>query len=112
MRLSTLAHPHGLSVQVSYTFQKELTSGANSDTSYLTPNPPLINDVFNRAQQKQISSFGRPHVLVVSFNYTTPGFNSSNGSVGGLRRCEHLFTIRFHSWEIQIRTPNFFFFRN
>jgi hypothetical protein len=46
---------HGLSVAAAYTFSKELTNGANSDTSYLTPNPPLINDVFNRAQAKQLS---------------------------------------------------------
>jgi hypothetical protein len=68
----------GLTAQVAYTWQKELTNGANSDTSYLTPAPPLINDVFNRAQNKQISSFGRPNVLVVAATYTTPGFNSNS----------------------------------
>src|SRR5207248_2369483 len=69
---------HGLSLNVAYTFSKEMTNGANSDTSYLTPNPPLINDVFNRAQAKQISSFSHPHSLVVSFNYATPGLRSSD----------------------------------
>jgi hypothetical protein len=50
-------------VNGAYTFAKELTNGANSDTSYLTPNPPLINDVFNRAQAKQLSKL-RPSSFV------------------------------------------------
>jgi hypothetical protein len=68
----TKRYSHGLDLQGAFTWQKELTLGANSDTSYLTPNPPLINDVFNRAQNKQISGFSRPLALVISFNYTTP----------------------------------------
>jgi hypothetical protein len=68
----TKRYSHGLDVQGSFTWQKELTLGANSDTSYFTPGPLIINDVFNRNQNKQISSLSRPFVLVVSFNYTTP----------------------------------------
>jgi len=71
----------GLAVAAGYTFSKELTNGANSDTSYLTPNPPLINDVFNRAQAKQLSTFGHPNSFTVSFNYTTPGLPSSDSGV-------------------------------
>ena len=43
----TKRYSHGLTAQVAYTFQKELTNGVNSNTSYLTPDAPLINDVFN-----------------------------------------------------------------
>jgi hypothetical protein len=64
---------HGLSAQGTFAWQKELTLGQNSDTSYLTPQAPLINDVFNRAQNKQISGFSRPLVTTISINYTTPG---------------------------------------
>jgi len=63
---------HGLSAQVAYTWQKELTNGTNSNTSYVTPSPPLINDVFNIQQNKQISGFSVPQALVIAFNYTTP----------------------------------------
>jgi hypothetical protein len=63
---------HGLSAQVAYTWQKELTNGTNSNTSYVTPSPPLINDVFNIALDKQISGFSIPQELIISFNYTTP----------------------------------------
>jgi hypothetical protein len=63
---------HGLTAQGSYTWQKELTNGTNSNTSYLTPLPPLINDVFNKDLDKQISSFSLPQMMVISFGYTTP----------------------------------------
>jgi hypothetical protein len=43
----------------------------------LTPAPSLVSDVFNRNLNKQISAFSRPFMLVVSFNYTTPGFAAS-----------------------------------
>jgi hypothetical protein len=68
----TKRYSHGLDVQYAFTWQKELANGANSDTSYLTPNPPRINDVFNYAQNKQISGYSRPLVSILSFNYRTP----------------------------------------
>jgi hypothetical protein len=70
---------HGLTGQVAFTWQKELVSGTGADTSYLTPGTVLINDVFNIAQNKQISAFSRPQMLVVAFNYTTPGLKSGEG---------------------------------
>ncbi len=63
---------HGLSAQVAYTWQKELTNGTNSNTAYVTPSPPLINDVFNKALDKQISGFSIPQELIIAFNYITP----------------------------------------
>src|SRR2546426_8065641 len=65
---------HGLTVQGTYTWQKELALGLNSDTSYVTPSPSLINDVFNRNLNKQISGFSRPQVLSIAFSYTTPAW--------------------------------------
>ena len=69
---ATKRFSHGLDMQAAFTWQKELTLGVNSDTSYLTPQAPLINDVFNYAQNKEISGFSRPLLFVVSFNYSTP----------------------------------------
>jgi hypothetical protein len=77
----TKRYSHGLDLGAAFTWQQELINGTGSDTSYLTPNPPLINDVFNRRQQKQISGFSRPLMFVVNFNYTTPGFTAS--AMGG-----------------------------
>jgi Carboxypeptidase regulatory-like domain/TonB dependent receptor-like, beta-barrel len=77
----TKRYSHGLDVQAAFTWQKELTNGANSDTSYLTPNAPRINDVFNYRQNKQISGFSRPFVFVLSFDYTTPKFNADSAGM-------------------------------
>jgi hypothetical protein len=80
----TKRYSHGLDVQGAFTWQKELTLGANSDTSYLTPQAPIINDVFNYAQNKQISGFSRPLLLVISANYTTPRFRGDGTGVKAL----------------------------
>jgi len=74
----TKRYSHGLDIQYAFTWQKELANGANSDTSYLTPNPALINDVFNRNANKQISGFSRPLISIISLNYRTPGLKGSN----------------------------------
>jgi hypothetical protein len=63
---------HGLSAQYAFTWQKELVNGAGADTSYLTPDAPRINDVFNYAQNKQLNGFDRPLVSIISWSYTTP----------------------------------------
>jgi hypothetical protein len=67
----------GLTLSAAYTYSKELVNGSNGDTSYLTVAPPSINDVFNRASNKQLSSLGHPNALVVNFNYTTPAVPGS-----------------------------------
>jgi len=72
---------HGLSMQVAYTFQKELTNGTNSNTSYVTPSPPLINDVFNKALDKQISGFSIPQELVMSWTYQTPKLHGDSSAM-------------------------------
>jgi hypothetical protein len=77
----TKRYSHGLSAAVAYSWQKELTNGTNSNTSYVTPSAPLINDVFNIRQNKQISGFSQPQTLTISFNYTTPAFHSDNAGM-------------------------------
>jgi hypothetical protein len=54
--------------------------GTGTDTSYLVPGNVIINDVFDYKQNKQISPFSRPLMLVIAFNYTTPGFKFGNGA--------------------------------
>jgi hypothetical protein len=68
----TKRYSHGLTATVAYTFSKSLTNAANSNTSYLTPNDPVLNDPYNTPTIKQISGFDQPQVLVISFSYTTP----------------------------------------
>ena len=70
----------GLSLDSAFTWQKELNLGVGADTTYLTPAPNLINDVYNRNLNKQISGFSRPFVLVTSFHYTTPRLAEQGGA--------------------------------
>jgi len=101
---------HGLSGQIAYTRQKELTNGTNSNTSYVTPSPPLINDVFNKALNKQISGFSLPQAIVISFNYQTPRFQFGSGSATralswALRDWTYSGVLRYQSGQI-IQSPD------
>ena len=100
---------HGLSVDLAFTWQKELNLGVASDTTYLTPAPNLINDVYNYKQNKQISGFSRPLMMVVSFNYVTPALNKgSNFGSRALSAVTRDWTLggvlRYQSGQV-IRTP-------
>jgi hypothetical protein len=80
----TKRYSHGLDVQYAFSWQKELSNGANSDTSYLTPSPPRINDVYNYAQNKQLNGFSRPLVSIISLNYRTPKMPGNNREMKAL----------------------------
>jgi hypothetical protein len=98
----------GLTGSAAYTFSKELVLGSNGDTSYLTVQTPLVNDVFNRAQNKQLSVLGHPHALVVNFEYTTPKINSNSVAMkvlsGALRDWSIGGVFRYQSGDL-IRVP-------
>jgi len=105
---ATKRFSHGLSGQIAYTWEKELTNGVNSNTSYLTPDAPLINDVFNLKLAKQLSGFDLPQVLVIAFSYTTPKFAADNGGMKALSWLTRDWTVsgllRYQSGEL-LRTP-------
>jgi hypothetical protein len=64
---------HGLDFTWNYTFSKELTIGANDNNG-----GGVINDVFNRATNKQLSNFSRPHMMVLAVNYTLPRWGGNS----------------------------------
>jgi Carboxypeptidase regulatory-like domain len=98
----------GLSVDSAFTWQKELNLGTGADTTYLTPAPNLINDVYNRDANKQISGFSRPFILVISFRYTTPRMAANSGGQKALSWATRDWNIagvlRYQSGEV-LRTP-------
>ena len=59
----TKRYSHGLDASFGFTWQKELSLGADGGT---------INDVFNRPNQKTISPQSTPFTLVTAINYQTP----------------------------------------
>ncbi len=79
----TKRYSHGLTAQLAYTWSKSLTNTANANTSYLTPNDPVLNDPYNTPTIKQLSGFDQPQVLVISFSYTTPKIQTFGESALG-----------------------------
>jgi hypothetical protein len=70
---ATKRFSHGLFFLGTFAWQKQLSQG----TEIGEPNPAttggaVVNDVFNRAQNKYISIYDRPFDFVLSLNYTTP----------------------------------------
>ena len=57
---ATKRYSHGLSMQGSFTWSKNEVLGTSAATQYFTPGTPLINDVFNSGQNKQLAQNGRP----------------------------------------------------
>jgi hypothetical protein len=66
---------HGLDLQANYTFQKELTIGAETQDTAFEINPAVIN-LNNLRDNKVISGMSIPHRLVIAGTYITPGFAS------------------------------------
>jgi hypothetical protein len=79
----TKRYSRGLTVNASYTWQKEEILGTNSATAYFTAGSVVINDVNNRMQNKQLSSLDHPQVLTVTFNYTTQKNKFGGDNAGG-----------------------------
>jgi hypothetical protein len=71
----TKRYSYGLDFTYAFTWQKELTTGAEGDGSAGVA--PSINDVFNRPQNKYLSGYSRPLVSVLALNYTLPKWGSN-----------------------------------
>jgi hypothetical protein len=65
---------HGFDFNYSFTWQKELTMGAETSYNLFASITPQINDVFNRKANKYISGLSRPLISVISGTYTVPKF--------------------------------------
>ncbi len=87
---ATKRYSHGLDLTAAFTWQKELTLGAESQNG----GGASINDVYNRPNQKSISASSQPFVLVTGFNYRLPSWGSrkflrnavKDWTIGGILR--------------------------
>ena len=77
----TKRYSHGLSMQGSFTWSKNEVLGTSAATQYFTPGTPLINDVFNFGQNKQLAQLGPPLSMVISGTYITPGLHGDSKSM-------------------------------
>jgi hypothetical protein len=95
---------HGLSMQGSYTFSKNDVLGVSASTQYFTPGTPLINDVYNRDQNKQLAQNTTPSLLVVSGMYMTPRIGQSKLIKNALGGWQIATVLRYQNGAL-IQTP-------
>jgi hypothetical protein len=74
---ATQRFSHGLSFISTFSWQKELTMGAEGNVIAGATGGAVVNDVFNRQNNKYISQYNRPFVFSLSANYEIPKFNTN-----------------------------------
>jgi len=70
---------HGLEFGSAFTWAKQLTSGVEDD--FGRGGGVVVNDVFNRRNQKALSSYDQPFQFVISGSYTTPRWSRSGAGL-------------------------------
>ncbi len=73
---------HGVDFTATYTKQKNLATGAPANVVIPGNGGGAYNDVFNRANQKYLSSFDQPQVFNIALNYTAPKLQFAGGTAG------------------------------
>jgi len=68
---------HGLDFTYNYTWAKELTLGVEADSVGPFGASGVVNDVFNRQNNKYISIYSRPQVSNIAVNYTLPRWGTN-----------------------------------
>lgn len=69
---------HNFDFSYNFTWQKELTMGAETSYNLFATIAPQVNDVFNRQSNKYISGLSRPFMNVIALSYRTPKIFRSN----------------------------------
>ncbi|HXP84873.1 MAG TPA: TonB-dependent receptor [Bryobacteraceae bacterium] len=77
---ATKRFSHGLDFGSSFTWAKQLTSGVEDD--FGRGGGVILNDIYNRPNQKALSVFDQPLLFVFSGSYTTPKLNGGNKLTG------------------------------
>jgi hypothetical protein len=74
---------HGLSAQASFVWAKGMDNGAASEAPIAISYNPVIENIFNYADNKQLNQLVYPEAVVISGSYTTPKLPSAN--TGGMK---------------------------
>ena len=77
---ATKRFSHGLEFGSGFTWAKQLTQGVEDD--FGRGDGVIINDAFNRRNQKALSVFDQPFQFVFSGSYTTPKWSGGNKLAG------------------------------
>ncbi|HYK57843.1 MAG TPA: TonB-dependent receptor [Bryobacteraceae bacterium] len=73
---------HGLEFSSAFTWAKQLTSGVEDD--FGRGGGVIVNDAFNRPNQKALSSYDQPFQFVISGSYTTPKWSAGGAGMKAL----------------------------
>ncbi|MEP6961123.1 MAG: TonB-dependent receptor, partial [Acidobacteriota bacterium] len=73
---------HGVDFTSTFTKQKNLATGAPANVVAPGTGGGAYNDVFNRPNQKFLSSFDQPMVFNMALNYTAPALHFKSGMAG------------------------------
>jgi hypothetical protein len=76
---ATKRFTHGLEFGSAFTWAKQLTQGVEDD--FGRGGGVIINDAFNRPNQKALSSYDQPLQFVFSGSYTTPKWSATNSGM-------------------------------
>lgn len=71
----TKRYSHGLDFTGAFTWQKELTMGAEQQGNAMGVSGASVNNVFDRHVNKYLSMLSRPLTFVAAMNYTVPRWN-------------------------------------
>ena len=75
---------HGLQFQVAYTYGRAFSNVTGTVLSTGTNGTVNSNNPNDRAQQRGVADFNRPHRLVLNYTYALPGYNKGDGLTGRL----------------------------
>ncbi len=73
----TKRYSYGLDFTTAYTWQKELTIGAETFDPAFAPVQPAVNDISDLKSNKVISGLSIPHRLAIGMNYTLPALDTN-----------------------------------
>jgi hypothetical protein len=74
---------HGLSAQASFVWAKGLDLGTGAEAPIFLTYNPVISDIFNYGENKQLNQLVYPEAVVISGSYTTPKLPSAE--TGGMK---------------------------
>jgi len=74
----TKRYSHGFQADGNFTWAKGSVIGSASDSTFFLGQQAVTTDIYNYNNNKQLNQYVRPLVMVITFSYTTPKFQSSS----------------------------------
>ena len=79
---ATKRFSYGLSFTSVFTWQRSLNMAGDTSPGNLSLGNAVVNDVFNRSQNKYLSGFDQPFLFNTALNYVVPKFGFGGGASG------------------------------